>query len=92
MAVIEADSNKLISNAEELDRIIDKTSILIDELYKELNMINKKAWVSQRADSYVEKIRKEKENVDEVMNNIKKYSSHLKNAGHDINEIMRGWY
>ena len=91
MANISADGKRLIENGQELEKICNESSILIDELYEKLSSINKRCWVSPAADRFVSNIKSDHLQNKIVMNNLKEYARFITGAGTKIDEITRKW-
>ena len=88
MAVITADATKMVNDAEEMIKLINESSVLLDELYERLYTINTKCWKSSKADSYVVNLKNDKKQYDMVINNLMSYANYLKNAGVKLENII----
>lgn len=91
MAIIKADSSKMIDAAEEILKLTKEYSSLVDELFDKLGNINKSCWKSKTADSYVSKVRSEKLQYKMIENKLLAYGNYMKNAGTNLERVINKW-
>jgi hypothetical protein len=91
MAIVNANTTKLIAAGEELEKLTNDCGVLLDELYKKLYTINTKCWISEAANRYVSSIKTDYETNRAIIDNLMKYALFVKEAGTEMEDIIKRW-